>query len=626
MWNFNDKLQNLLKTDPRFLDQEWDLIRNEIIDKAFKIDEKLIELLITDDGIKTKFFCEIKGHRVFNINTFVDFVQDKNFLNDSYTKYKNKIWLNIGGKFLRERNEIALVRPYKDCILEWGQSREDQKRKEIFFNEILAQDDIDRLLDPKVLTNFKKYTKDWEKKVESFTRDEAGTIKDNLIIKGNNLLALHSLKKEFAGKVKLIYIDPPYNTGNDEFKYNDSFNHSTWLTFMKNRLEVARELLRDDGVIFVSLSDKEAHYCKILMDEIFWNENFLADIIWNSTKSVTNTAIISDSHTHNLVYFRRKYYFVENRTYFRLKDEWSGFINPDNDPRWPWKADPFQVGWWRPNQQYEIVNPKTWKTYIPNKNCSWKNDYNKFQELLKDNRIVFWMNWEAWPQRKRFLSEAIERGKVSKTIRTDLETTTNGTQHLKILFWEQIFSNPKPESLLERIIDLSSQPWDIVLDYHLWSWTTCAVAHKMGRQYIWVEQMDYIESIAVERMKKVIDWEPWWISKSVNWQWGGDFIYCELKKYNQDFIDQIQEAKNTEELLKIWENMKDKSFLNYNVELAKQEEAIEEFKQLSLDQQKQALVELLDKNQLYVNLSEINDKDFEVDEEDKRLNDLFYKK
>lgn len=192
-------------------------------------------------------------------------------------------------------------------------------------------------------------------------------------------------------------------------------------------------------------------------------------------------------------------------------------------------------------------------------------------------------------------------------------------------FNREDFDSPKPEKLIQRIIKMTTNPWDIVLDYHLGSWTTCAVAHKMGRQYVWVEQMEYIETIAVERMKKVIDWEQGGISKSVNWQWWWEFIYCELKKYNQDFIDQIQEAKDTEELLKIWENMKTKSFLNYNVELAKQEEAIEEFKQLSLDQQKQALVELLDKNQLYVNLSEINDKDFEVDEEDKRLNDLFYK-
>lgn len=621
MWNFNDKLQNLLKTDPRFLDQEWNLIRNEIIDKAFRIDERLIELLITDDEIKTKFFCEIKGHRVFNINTFVDFVQDKNFLNDSYTKYKNKIWLNIGGKFLRERNEVSLVRPYKDCILEWGQSKEDQKRKEIFFNEILAQDEIDRLLDPKVLTNFKKYTKDWEKKVESFTRDENGTIKDNLIIKGNNLLALHSLKKEFAGKVKLIYIDPPYNTGNDGFKYNDNFNHSTWLTFMKNRLEVARELLRDDGAIFISSDDNEQAYLKVLMDEVFWINNFVQNFMrlhWKWKKDKNSRTL----QQYALCYAYNKS-VLESWTDFTSPK--GAFSNPDNDPRWERFSGSISFSEDRSNQAhdnyYSITSP-SWVVRERQRQC----DEDEMWELLKNNKIYFWSSPEFSnvPRLKIFPNDIQEV--IPQNIFDWAWTTKSALKELQILWFNtKDFDTPKPEFLMKKIIEISSQSWDIVLDYHLWSWTTCAVAHKMGRQYIWIEQMDYIETIAVERMKKVIDWEQGGISKSVNWQGGGEFIYCELKKYNQDFIDQIQEAKDTEELLKIWENMKAKSFLNYNVELAKQEEAIEEFKQLSLDQKKQALVELLDKNQLYVNLSEINDKDFEVDEEDKRLNDLFYK-
>jgi len=196
MPNFNDKLQTLLKTDTRFVDQEGDLLRNEVIDKAFKIDEKLMGLLIADEETKSKFFSEIKKCRVFNINKFVDYIQDKNFLNDSYTKYKNKIWLNVGNRFLKERNEVSLVRPYKDCILEWGQNKKDQKRKEIFFNEILAQDEIDRLLDPKILTNWKRYSKEGEKPIKEISRYTDGTIKENLIIKGNNLLALHSFWKK----------------------------------------------------------------------------------------------------------------------------------------------------------------------------------------------------------------------------------------------------------------------------------------------------------------------------------------------------------------------------------------------------------------------------------------------
>ncbi len=216
-------------------------------------------------------------------------MEQKNYLNDSYTQFKNKVGLTIDGRHLKQRNEVSLVWPFKDCILEGGQSREEDKREEIFFNEVLAQDEITELLDPKVLTNAKRFDKEGDHHFDQFNRDENGTITDNLIIKGNNLLALHSLKKEFAGKVKLIYIDPPYNTGNDGFKYNDSFNHSTWLSFMKNRLSVARELLRNDGLVFVQCDDNEQAYLKVLMDEIFGRENFVSNIVWKG-RGVDKTA------------------------------------------------------------------------------------------------------------------------------------------------------------------------------------------------------------------------------------------------------------------------------------------------------------------------------------------------
>ena len=616
MSNFNDKLQTLLKTDARFLDQEWDLLRNEVIDKAFKIDEKLIELLISDNEVKSKFFCEIKGHWVFNINTFVDFIQDKNFLNDSYTKYKNKIWLNIGWRFLNERKEVALVRPYKDCILEWWQSKEDQKRKEIFFNEILAQDEIDMLLDPKVLTNWKKYNKDWEKKVDWFTRDENGTIKDNLIIKGNNLLALHTLKKEFAGKVKLIYIDPPYNTWNDSFNYNDSFNHSGWLTFMKNRLQVARELLRNDWVVFVQCDDNEQAYLKVLMDEIFGRENFVINIVWRRTDNQSNIWKIARVKEYIIIFAKKQdsYNFSKlplsekAKNEYRYSDEKGNFRRNILLDKVKWRF------------KYEVRTPEWWKLSWP-----WMIKEEVFRELEK-NRQLYWAWWENWqPYWKIYLDEKMNDGQIPSDFWwIEFWSNQQWAKDMQEIFGERRFSFPKPEKLIQNIIKMSTEKWDIVLDYHIWSWTTCAVAHKMERQYIWIEQMDYIENISIERLKKVINGDQAWISKSVNRQWWWEFIYCELKKYNQDFIDQIEVAKDIKELLRIWEDMKTKSFLNYNVDIVKQDKAIEEFKQLSLDQQKKALVELLDKNQLYVNLSEINDKDFEVSEEDKKLNKMFY--
>lgn len=225
-----EALEKQLKKEPNYVTDNGELKKWVIINKAQNYDAELIEYLLDEPTLKEKFFLQVAGVLCFNQSLFIQFLEQKNYLNDSYTQYKNKVGLNMDGKYLKQRNEVALVWPFKDCVLEGGQSREEDKREEIFFNETLAQDEITQLLEPKVLTNAKRYTADGEKPLDQFNRNEKGVITDNLIIKGNNLLALHSLKEEFAGKVKLIYIDPPYNTGNDSFKYNDNFNHTTWLT------------------------------------------------------------------------------------------------------------------------------------------------------------------------------------------------------------------------------------------------------------------------------------------------------------------------------------------------------------------------------------------------------------
>ena len=336
----------------------------------------------------------------------------------------------------------------------------------------------------------------------------------NIYISGDNLDALKHLLKSYSGKIKCIYIDPPYNTGSDGFVYNDRFNftseqlqiklgiseekanrildlahrgsasHSAWLMFMAPRLMLAKDLLTEDGVIFISIDDNEQANLKLLCDSVFGEENFLTDIIWNSTKSVTNTALISVSHTHTLVYFYDKSYFVKNRTECRLEDNGEGFSNPDNDPRGLWKADPFQVGGYRANQQYEIINPKTGVSYRPNPGSSWKNDYEHYLELLKDNRIVFGSTGEAGPQRKRFIWEAQERGKVSKTLWTDVETTTNGTDLLKKIFdGKSVFSNPKPVGLITRVLELGAKEDCYVLDFFSGSATTAHSVLSFNSKY-----------------------------------------------------------------------------------------------------------------------------------------------
>ena len=533
--------------------------------------------------------------------------------------------------------------------MEGGQSREEDKREEIFFNEILAQDEITQLLEPKVLTNAKRIDKDGEHPFDGFRRDaelnrkrglSEDTITDNLIIKGNNLLALHTLKEEFAGKVKLIYIDPPYNTGNDGFKYNDSFNHSTWLTFMRNRLQIAKELLREDGVIFIQCDDNEQAYLKVLCDEIFDRENFINDIIMktinpNGIKTTHAKKTILKVKEHILVYKKKDINF--NPQYSKLEEYdkyYDLFIEGDISDLKNCKVIKLKEKIDSLGIPFDIKNEKFYKFIVDNAEKIFQTKYDeRVQNNSKysdDGIYIYEENPEYYVFNKRFglkLSKKIQLIFGEKSIGNLLGDVWDDLK-LNNLYLEGdvSFSNAKKaEHLIYRIIEMSTKENDIVLDYHLGSGTTAAVAHKMNRQYIGIEQMNYIETVAVERLKKVINGEQGGISKAANWQGGGEFIYLELKKYNQTFIEQIEEAKDTEALLQIWEQMKVKSFLNYNVDIKKQDEHLEEFKVLSLAEQKQHLCEILDKNQLYVNRSSLNDADFACTEEEKRLSRDFYK-
>ena len=666
-----ETLEQQLKKEPNFVTDNGELKKWVVLNKAQNFDEELIGLLLDNADLKEKFFVNVKGTLVFNQNLFVQFLEQKNYLNDSYTQYKNKVGLTIDGKYLKQRNEVALVWPFKDCILEGGQSREEDKREEIFFNEILAQDEITQLLEPKVLTNAKRIDKDGEKPLDQFNRKENGTITDNLIIKGNNLLALHTLKEEFAGKVKLIYIDPPYNTGNDSFGYNDSFNRSTWLTFMRNRLYAAKALLSKDGIICVQCDDNENAYLKILMDEVFENR-----FLNNVAVKMSEASGVKMNHAKGRFPKLKEFILMYKMPNFK------GFITVDKYEQKEWdpennifidnlteeqRSKLIELEAKEINDDTDVIKAneilkKAKKISLATKlkeldfgnedeKTEWlfKNSYRIIKTAGSSSLATLVKSLDNVP--KQDIAAAVSKKGVLFFYITDFNRDTKQPR-LQVIFADSnIFKNPcdfwqdikttgaiaeeggvklsngkKPEKILYRLIKMITNEGDIVLDYHLGSGTTAAVAHKMKRQFIGIEQLDYGENDSVIRLKNVINGDDTGISpyEDVNWHGGGSFAYLELKKYNQTFIEQIEAAKDTKALLKVWEQMKAKSFLNYNVDIKKQDEHLEEFKTFTLAEQKQHLCELLDKNQLYVNLSSLNDADFACTEEEKKVTKDFY--
>ena len=656
-----ETLEQQLKKEPNFVTDNGELKKWVVLNKAQNFDEELIELLLDDADLKDTFFVNVKGTLVFKQNLFVQFLEQKNYLNDSYTQFKNKVGLTIDGKYLKQRNEVALVWPFKDCILEGGQSREEDKREEIFFNEILAQDEITQLLEPKVLTNAKRIDKDREKPLDQFNRNENGTITDNLIIKGNNLLALHTLKEEFAGKVKLIYIDPPYNTGGDSFQYNDSFKHSTWLSFMKNRLEAAKILMSKKGVILVQCDHHEMGYLNVLLDEVFGIENKIQQIAVKVASASGFKAVNPGpiDVLENILFYAkdkksikfRKNYVVTG--YHKNYDKYLENIDSDVDN---WKLIPLKEkvllanGFNSERELKESLGAKytmALQQMIEEFAFNNANNVVSIRDLHKPTQQVKELQDKSRKEKNKFFvydkqdgdkTYLINGGALAfysskiREIDREMQVTELLTNFWSHISWAGIAkeggvklkNGKKPEKLLKQIFELNTDEGDIVLDYHLGSGTTAAAAHKMKRQFIGIEQIDYGDNDSVVRLKNVVNGDQSGISKSVNWQGGGSFVYLELKKYNQIFIEKIEEAKDSEVLLQIWEQMKAKSFLNYNVDIKKQDEHLEEFKALSISEQKQHLCELLDKNQLYVNCSSLNDTDFACTEEEKNVTQDFY--
>ena len=352
----------------------------------------------------------------------------------------------------------------------------------------------------------------------------------NLLIHGDNLLALRSLVASgYAGKVKCIYIDPPYNTGSAFEHYDDNVEHSIWLSLMKQRLELLRELLAPDGSIWISIDAYECHYLKVLCDEIFGRNNFVDEVIWQRSYAPINLKkTVSRSHDAILIYARNCEGFTLNKLP-RTEEANSRYKNPDDDPRGLWKSGDLSVGPAVESNIYPITTPSG-RICLPPEGYSWRLSKERFAEFVADNRIWFGEKGQNVPSIKRFLSE-VKDGVTAMTLwmRTEVGDTQEAKREVKALNKEDVFDTPKPERLIERVLTLASNDGDLVLDSFLGSGTTAAVAHKMGRRYIGIELGDHAYTHCVPRLKKVIDGtDQGGITASTGWAGGGGFRFCEL--------------------------------------------------------------------------------------------------
>lgn len=378
-----------------------------------------------------------------------------------------------------------------------------------------------------------------EDKTKSFSADPTktelfeGSVKptfDNLLIHGDNLLALKSLEQDYAGKVKCVYIDPPYNTGSAFTQYDDGFEHSIWLSLMRDRLEILRSLLSDEGSIWISIDDNENAYLKVLMDEIFGRNNFINNVIWEKKYSPSNDAKwLSDSHDFIMVYAKNKDKWRPNLLP-RGEKQNKYYKYDDNDGRGPWRSDNVLVKTFSKSGVFAITNPNTGAEHFPPEGSCYRFNEETAKKMLAENRFYFGKDGKGAPQLKRFLSE-VKQGVTSLTIwkREDVGDNQEAKMEVRKFNPADAFDTPKPERLLERVFTLGSNPGDLVLDSFLGSGTAAAVAQKMGRKWIGIELGEHAYTHCLPRLQKVVDGsDQGGISKALNWKGGGGFKFYEL--------------------------------------------------------------------------------------------------
>ena len=632
MQSLIDDLTAILAKEPSYV-IDGKIAKDIVVESALNLDTTLLDLLASDQKIARHFFKKTQGYLIFDKVKFQKFILNKDFLPDSYTQFQINIGLSTEENYIKDDDRVILNWPYKDCVLEGGQDSEDSKRNEILWNEALAPDEITRLLKPKVLSRAQKFDEKGTK-VKKFDLSE----NNNLIIKGNNLLALHTLKSRYGSRIDVIYIDPPYyfdeNKSSDTFSYNSNFKLSTWLTFMKNRLEISKKLLSSKGVIFISTNDEGVYYLKMLCDEVFGNEKYITNFIWKKRAGGGNDSEgVAMDHEYILCYgnvagLRKLEFNEEQLKKYEFKDSKIATHGPYSLKNLHDSSLQDSKG-----LHHDIVCPDG--STLFGKDYQWKCNKDTFDERNEDDRIVFSQDkngkWRV--QYKIYLYEnkgqliydengnIIQKGIIPNAILDSVASNSDGTKDLKTLFPEvkKVFSYPKPVKLIKHLLKIVDNKNAIVLDFFAGSGTTAHATLDLNKEdggkrlFVLIEQMDYIETLTVERMKRAIR----------HFGYNSGFVYLELLELNQMFVSRIKKAAEKTQLLAIWQEMLDKAFLGFRVSDSKLVGA-KAFEGLSVTDLKKFLLDTIDNNMLYVPVTEIEDSDYAVDSITHEYNKQFF--
>ncbi|MCE2157084.1 DNA methyltransferase [Streptococcus thermophilus] len=684
-----DELKTALVSfgDKYFVGEE--LNRSKLTDDLRNYDEALLSKLFEVDFIKQHFIKEVAGQKLFQIEQLEEAVLYNDYWDTSYTKYENRVGLASKGKFLQDSQDVVLDFPFKDGVLTASMTKEDNEDgyDDAFLNEVIEKDEIDRLFDKKVFVNVKRFGDNLIAQVDngivSFDKE-----KDNLIIKGNNLLALHALREKYTGQIKLIYIDPPYNTGSDSFLYNDRFNHSAWLTFMKNRLEIARELLTDDGYIFIQTDDSEQAYLKVLMDSIFGRNQYVntISVLFKNIAGASGGGQdkrLKKNIEYVTIYSKNRELSRPFNSVYEFK-KISNLVQEMREEGVSWKYTSILVdsgtekyvgstidGAGNEIKLYKQENPviKSISSLMKEESLTEEQAYDKYgkfafqtampQSSIRPRVMEKWqelglgendlMSIRYVPRTGKNKGVEYQQFYKGNTFRLfawlkDVSEEIDGTLYKRDAlgtFWNFVgetknvnkegqveFPNgKKPERLLGKIIEMATEPNDLVLDFFGGSGSTAAATLKLGRNFISIEQMESQVSLEIERLKNVIDGSDQnGLSSDVNWQGGGSFVYAELFPKNMGYLQDVIHAKNLDELKSVYERMlsgtdtDEPADISFRADLSKID-WMEGF-----DENKRLLVKLLDKNGLYYNYSEIDDKNVRdlISDEDYTFNKNFY--